>query len=74
MGKFTFKITDYQCTSPSLLKVILDLRHHEEGFNSKSDFELRLHITIILAFSATCVFYIKIPFLKDDEQIIICFW
>lgn len=70
---FTFKSTDCRRTSLSLLKVILDLRHGAGGFNSKSNFELRPHITIILVFRATYVFYIKIPFL-DNEQIVICFW
>lgn len=64
---------EYQPTSLSLLKIILDLRYYVEGFNSKSNFELRPYIPIILSFSAIYVFYIQILFLEDDEQIVICF-
>lgn len=72
--KFTFKSMEYQPTSLSLLKIILDLRYYVDGFNSKSNFELRPYVPIILSFSAIYVFYIQILFLEDDEQIVICFW
>lgn len=64
---------EYQPTSLSLLKIILDLRHHGNEFKSKSNFELRPYIPIVLSFSAIYVFYIQILFLEDDEQIAICF-
>lgn len=65
---------EYQPPSLSLLKIILDLRYHMDGFNSKSNFELQPYIPIVLSFSATIyVFYLQILFLEDDEKIVICF-